>query len=90
MGNNSVSSNRRIQMVTHHEIGKIDVNTIREDKPDGCIIEDDLEHPKKLHNLHNGYQLAPKKIKIKENVLSNYCIIKLVPSLCNKNKSIEY
>ena len=28
-----------------------------------CIIEVDLEYPKELRELHNGYPLAPEKIK---------------------------
>lgn len=24
-----------------------------------CILKTDLEHPKELQNLHNGYPLAP-------------------------------
>ena len=32
-----------------------------------------MEYPKKLHDLHNNYHLAPEKIEISYNMLSNYC-----------------
>ena len=38
----------------------------------GCVLEDDLEHPKELRELHNDYLLAPDKIKIKREMLSEY------------------
>ena len=36
----------------------------------GCILEVDLEYTKVLHELHNDYPLAPDKIEIKREVLS--------------------
>ena len=36
------------------------------------ILEVDLEYPKELHELHNGYLLALDKIKIKKDMLSEY------------------
>ena len=36
------------------------------------FLEVDLEYPDKLHELHNGYLLAPKKLEISHNMLSNY------------------
>ena len=38
----------------------------------GCVLEVDLEHPKELCKLHNDYRLAPHKIEIKREMLSNY------------------
>ena len=39
----------------------------------GLILEVDLEYPKELHDLHNGYPLAPEKMTITEDMLSEYC-----------------
>ena len=36
------------------------------------VLEVDLEYPKELCELDNDYPLAPGKIKIKREVLSNY------------------
>ena len=38
----------------------------------GCVLEVDLEHPKELLELHNGYPLAPDKTEIKKEMLSSY------------------
>ena len=36
------------------------------------FLQVDLEYPKELHQLHSDYPLAPDKIEIKEEMLSNY------------------
>ena len=54
-----------------------------------------------MHELRNDYPLAPKKLEISQNMLSNYCfsianeygiklggVNKLVPNLGNKNKYV--
>ena len=38
----------------------------------GCVLDVDLEHPKELRELHNDYPLAPDKIEIKREMLSEY------------------
>ena len=38
----------------------------------GCNVEVDLEHAKQLRELHNDYSLAPNKIEIKIEILSDY------------------
>ena len=47
-----------------------------------CIVEVDLEYPKELHDLHNDYPLAPKRIMCKNKVE------KLIPNLRNKEKYV--
>ena len=50
-----------------------------------CILEVDLEYPKELHDLHNGYPLAPERIMCENNVE------KLIPNLRDKkNYVIHY
>ena len=39
----------------------------------GHIYEVDLEYPKELHDLHNDYPCAPEKIKVPDDMLSDYC-----------------
>ena len=36
---------------------------------DGYILEVDLEHPDKLHEMHNNYPLAPEELGINHNIL---------------------
>ena len=56
-----------------------------------------------MHDLHNDYPLAPEKLEISQNMLSNYCfsianecgikiggVNKLVPNLGNKSKYVYY
>jgi len=73
---------------------------------DGChkmklILEVDLKYSQKLHVNHNDYPLAPEKVKVTKNMLSNYCekigkkynistghVQKLIPTLNNKEKYV--
>jgi len=47
----------------------------------GCILEVDLEYPKKLHDLHNEYPLAPERIEINK-------VEKLIPNFSEKKKYV--
>ena len=38
----------------------------------GCFLEVDLDYPDDLHDLHNDYPSAGKKIKLTEEMLSEY------------------
>ena len=83
------------------EIDKFDVNSIECNYIDEHILEVDLEYSDELHELHNDYPLAPEKLKINHDMLSNYCsniandygikigsVNKLVPNLHNKSKYV--
>ena len=43
----------------------------------GCVVEVDLAYPKELRQWHKDYILAPDKIEIKGEMLSNYQLISL-------------
>ena len=60
-----------------------------------------FEYPDELHELHNDYLLAPEKLAVTSDVLSNYCksiadkynikvgdVKKLIPNLANKSKYV--
>ena len=79
-------------------VDKFDVNSISENSSTAYILEVDLEYPNELHYLHNDYPLAPEKLVISYDRLSNYCkkiadkygikvgdVKKLVPNLSNKS-----
>ena len=49
-----------------------------------CILEVDLVYPKKLHDLHNDYPLAPERVMCKNGVE------KLIPNLRDKNNYVTH
>ena len=51
----------------------INLDSYDENSAKGLILEVDLEYPKELHSLHNDYPLAPEKITVREEMLSDYC-----------------
>ena len=79
----------------------INLASYKDNSNKGIILEVDLEYPKELHNLHNDYPVAPEKMKISNNMLSNYCknlkekykissgqVQKLITSLNNKTNYV--
>ena len=72
-----------------------------ENSKKGLILEVDLEYPKELHDLHNDYPLGPEKVKVTNEMLSDYCkkiqkkfnissglVHKLIPTLADKQKYV--
>ena len=54
-------------------IDKFNIMSISDKSPIGYFLEVDLEYPEELHELHNDFPLAPKKIAISSDMLSKYC-----------------
>ena len=82
-------------------VDNFDVNSISEKSPIAYIAKVDLEYPKELHVLHNDYPLAPEKLAIPYQMLSDYCKkladkygrkvgdeIKLMPNLSGKTNYV--
>ena len=87
--------------LTEKQINKINLAKYNEDSKKGLILEVDLEYPKELHDLHNDYPLGPEKVKVTDDLLSDYCkkiaskynistglVHKLIPTLCDKEKYV--
>ena len=51
---------------------EFDLHSYTSNSSKGCVLEVDLEYPKELRELLNGYSLAPDKIEIKREMLSEY------------------
>ena len=84
-------------------VDNFDVNSISEKSSTGCILDVDLDYPNELRYLHNDYPLAPEKLAILYDMLSDYCkniadeygikvgdVKKLVPNLSSKAKYIVH
>ena len=84
-----------------YNIDKINLAKYKEDSNKGLILEVDLEYPQELHDLHNDYPLAPEKVKVNKDDLSEYCksiskeygistglVSKLIPTLSKKEKYV--
>ena len=80
-----------------------DVYPIGENSSISYILEVDLEYPDELYKMHSDYPLAPEKLEISQNMLSNYSsnianeygieiggVNKLVPNIGNKSKYCVY
>ena len=80
---------------------KFDLNKYTCNNSKGCVVEVDLEYSKELRELHNDYPLAPDKIEIKREMLSDHQlkiayhynapignVKKLVPNLFDKGKYV--
>ena len=87
--------------MTEKQINKIDLAKYKDDSKKGLILEVDLEYPEELHDLHNEYPLGPEKVRVTEDMLSEYCkgiadkygistglVGKLIPTLGKKEKYV--
>ena len=84
-------------------VDKFDVMSINEKGPIGYLLEVDLKYSDELHELHNDYPLAPEKLAVSSDMLSNYCkkiadkyeikvgdVKKLIPNLGNKTNYVVH
>ena len=54
-------------------IDGFDVMSISKKSLIGYLLEVDLKYPDELRELHNDYPLAPEKLAVSSDTLSNYC-----------------
>ena len=87
--------------LSQKQIEKINLGKYTDDSKKGLILEVDLEYPTELHNSHNDYPLGPEKVKVTNEMLSDYCkkiqkkfnissglVHKLIPTLNDKQKYV--
>ena len=63
----------QFKWLTKDQLRKGDLADYQENSDEGVILEVDLDYPEELHDLHNDYPLAPEKLKVNKNMLSEYC-----------------
>ena len=86
--------------LTEKEINNIDLAKYKEDSKKGVILEVVLEYQQELDDLNNDYPLAPEKMKVTKEMLSQYCesireklsirigqVHKLIPTLNQKRST---
>ena len=89
------------EWLNQNKFDKFDANSVSKNGPIRYILEVDLEYSDEFHELHNAYPLAPEKLEIIQNMLSNYCsnisnkydikirgVNKLVPNLGNTSNYV--
>ena len=54
-------------------VDEFDVMSVSEKSLIGYFLEVDLQYSDELHELHNDYPLAPEKLAVSSDMLSNYC-----------------
>ena len=59
--------------MTEEEINNFDLSLVKEDSPEGYILEVDLECLIELHDYFDDYPPAPEKLKVTNDMLSKYC-----------------
>ena len=92
----------QFEWVAQDELDKIDWLTQTDEQDRGYIVSVDLQYPKELHDLHNDYPLAPERMRVKEEWLSDTAIniraqysfnrgdgsSKLIPNLLDKKEYV--
>ena len=84
-------------------VDEFDVMSISEKNWIGYFLEVDLQYPGELHELHNDYPLAPEKLVVSSDMLSNYSkkiadkyeikvgdVKKLIPNLGSKTDYVVH
>jgi len=86
------------EWVPQDELNKINWLSLKEDDTKGYIVTVDLEYPSEIHDAHNDYPLAPERMRVKDEWLSDKLInirsqynmprgdgtSKLIPNLMDK------
>ena len=85
------------RFLSDEEISQLNIDKVDDNSSTGYILEVDLTYPQELHDSHNCYPLAPEKLKIKPEMLSQYSkelregqvfTEKLVPNLMDKTSYV--
>jgi len=87
------------RFLSQDEIRNLDILSIADDAPVGFFLEVDLIYPRELHHEHNDMPLAPEKLVVTKDMLSEYAksfptehivTSKLIPNLNDKHKYVTH
>jgi hypothetical protein len=85
--------------LTEDEMSQLDFMRVAEDAETGYILVVDLEYPAELHDSHSDYPLAPEKLTVTKEMLSEYSLTvydgrrpteKLIPNLFDKTEHVVH
>ena len=92
---------RNFRSLSENEVSDSDANVPRVEDEEGYILEVDLEYPAELHGLYNDYPLAPERLVVTKEMISEYgkhlseklgvkfsIIEKLVPNFYDKKEYV--
>ena len=88
------------EWVQKEELNSFDVMQVSDESEIGFVLEVDLDYPEELHDCHNAYPLAPERLLVEDDWLSDYAlkhkttnakVEKLIPNLMKKqNYTLHY
>jgi len=95
---------RNFVWCTKEEIAHISWVDVDDNKDFGYIVECDLDYPPELHELHNEYPLAPERVDVQVEMISDTQVeiarhyarnrtgtnVKLVPHLMRKERYVAH
>ena len=62
----------KFRFLESSEVEAFDLKSKLADAPKGYILEVDLHYSAHLHDMHNDYPLAPEKVAVRADILSDY------------------
>ena len=82
-------SEKHFDFLLDDQIANFDVNSLPEDSTTGYILEDDMDYPNLLHDVHSDFSLCPQAFVVNPDDLSPYTKsleskLDIKPGKCNK------
>ena len=58
--------------MNEQEISEL-IKDYKDDSEEGLTVKVDLEYSPELHDFHDDFPLAPEQLKVRDEMLSDYC-----------------